>query len=107
MYICFIKDYESIDAQIANSLAPKLVEAGDVGDINPLYIVGEGKIISKLNTVTTIQALVILVGCYYMLNIEYHSSTRNVFLFLEVVLMDRSSEAKKRVAVNKFLHELD
>ena len=88
-------------------MAPKLVGAGDVDDITPLYIVEEGKIISKLNTVTTIQALVILVGSYYMLNIEYPSSTRNVFLFLEVALMDRSSEANKIVAVNKFLQELD
>ena len=34
-------------------LTPQLVGAGLVGDLKPLYIAGEGKILMKLNASTT------------------------------------------------------
>jgi hypothetical protein len=73
-----------------------------------LYTAGEGKILLKLNSSTTmINALGLLVSCFYDFNIEYPASCKNVFLFLETAMLQRTREAKKRVAINKFLHELE
>jgi hypothetical protein len=70
-----------------------------------LYIAGEGKILTKLNTSTSmINALGLLVSCFYVFNIEYPASCKNVFLFLEAEMMQRTREAKERVAINKFLN---
>lgn len=81
--------------------------AGDIGEINPLYIAGEGKIILKFNkSVTMLNALALLVGCYYIFNIEYPTATRNIFLFLEMAMLEKTGVANKRVAINKFLQQL-
>jgi hypothetical protein len=104
----FKQDNECIDDEIQASVTPRLVGAGHVGNIKPLYIAGEGKILLKLNSSTTmINALGLLVSCFYVFNIEYPASCKNVFLFLETAMMQRTREAKKRVAINKFLQELE
>lgn len=109
--ICLFKfkqDNECIDEEIQASITPRLVGAGEVGNIKPLYIAGEGKILMKVNSATTMaNALGLLVSCFYVFNIEYPASCKNVFLFLEAAMMQRTKEAKKRVAINKFLQQLE
>jgi hypothetical protein len=54
-------DHDAIEA----SVAPRLVGAGHVGDVKPLYIAREGKILMKSNSSVTIEnALAHLVSCY-------------------------------------------
>ena len=87
-------------------MTPQLVGAGHVGDVKPLYIAGEGKILMKLNASTTMaNALGFLVSCFYVFNIKYPASSKN--LFLEAAMMQRTKKAKKRVAINKLLQELE
>ena len=89
----FEQDNECIDDEIQASVMPRLVGASHVGNIKPLYIAGEGKILMKLNSSTTmINALGWLVSSFYVFNIEYQALCKNVFLFLEA--------AMKRVAIN-------
>ena len=87
---------------------PRLVGAGHVGDIKQLYIAEEGKILVKLNaSITMTNALALLLPCFYVFNIEYLASSKNVFLFLEAAMMQQTKEAKKRVGINKFFQELE
>ena len=47
-------------------------------------------------------ALGLLMGCYYVFNIAYPVKASNVYLFCET-LLGKHQDAKKRVAVNKFI----
>ena len=61
---------------------------------------------ATINASTTMaNALGLLVSCFYVFNIEYPAFSKN--LFLEAAMMQRTKEAKKRVAINKFLQELE
>lgn len=66
----------------------------------------EGVIIAKLNNVGLATALSLLVGIYYIFNMQYPPSGKNFFLFLEAILMNNTVEARKRVSVNKLLKDL-
>ena len=75
---------------------PRIVGPGGLANIQPLYLVSEGVIVSKIRNVGLATALSLLVGVYYILNMEYPSRGKNYFLFLEAVLMGRVSEAKEK-----------
>ena len=51
-------------------------------------------------------ALALLVGSYYIFNVEYPNSSRNVFIFLEMAMLEKGGDIRKRVTLNKFLQEL-
>ena len=96
---------EDIDDEIRKTTAPRLIGSGGLATIKPLYLVAEGVIIAKLNNVCLATALSILVGVYYIFK-DYQSGRKNFFIFLEAALMDKTSEAKKRVAINKLFKDL-
>jgi hypothetical protein len=48
-------------------------------------------------------AMVLLVGTFYILNMEYTPGIWNVYAFLEATLLSRPQEARKRISVQKFL----
>ena len=52
-------------------------------------------------------AISLLLACYYVFNIAYPAKSGNVFLFCEATLLDMPTEAKKRVALNKFISSLN
>ena len=79
-----------------------------MGDVMPLYLVAERNVVLKIPSGMSIaQSLAILMACYYIFNMEYPTSLKNVFLMLEATIMGRPHEARKRVVINKFLQELD
>lgn len=80
--------------------------SGSLSCLDPIYIAAEGMVVCRLCNVGLATALALLVGSYYIFNMEYPSWSRNVFLFVETMLMDNCKESKKRVAINKFLKEL-
>ena len=51
--------------------------------------------------------LILLIGTFYIFNVEYPVKARNIFMFLEAMLLDNSTEAKKSVVIQKFLKELN
>ena len=51
-------------------------------------------------------AVALLLGTYYVFNIEYQAGGSNVFVFLEAVLLGKDKEAKKRISVQNFLNSL-
>lgn len=78
-----------------------------MSELSPVYLAGEGRVILKLNcSVTMADALALLVGSYYIFNVEYPNSSRNVFIFLEMAMLEKAGDIRKRVTLNKFLQEL-
>ena len=51
-------------------------------------------------------SIALLLGCYYIFNMKYPSTSKNIFIFLEAIMLDNGGKAKKRVAINKFFKEL-
>ena len=52
-------------------------------------------------------AISLLAACYYVFNIADKAKPGNVFLFCEATLLDMPTEAKRRVALNKFNSSLN
>ena len=74
--------------------------------MTPLYIVAEGKIVANFNGIRASLpiALILLMGLYYIFRVEFQLGPK-IFIFLEAVLQN-IAEARKRVAVQKFLEKL-
>lgn len=86
---------------------PRLVGSWSGGEVNPLYIVVEGKktfTITPNMAITT--AIALLIGTYYIFNIEYPAAGRSTYTFLEAVLLGKDKEARKRVTIQKLLSDL-
>jgi hypothetical protein len=101
-------DHDAIEA----SVAPRLVRAGHVGDVKPLYIAREGKILMKSNSSITIEnALAHLVSCYIKCSIlpEYPVSTvKQKFIPVFGSCDDAENQgSSERVPINKYLQELE
>lgn len=97
---------EPIDIQIKKAVEPCLILSGNLSSFDHVYIAGEGMVVVRLCNMGLATALVLLVGSYYIFNMEYPSWAKNVFLFIETMLMVNCNESKKRIAINKFLKEL-
>ena len=76
--------------------------------MDSLYIVIEGKktfTITPNMAITT--AIALLIGTYYIFNIEYPAAGRSTYTFLEAVLLGKDTEeARKRVTIQKLLSDL-
>ena len=102
----FFQDDESIDADIQKSVAPRIVSVRRLADLNPIYIVAEGMFVCQLCNLSMGMSIALLLGCYYIFNMKYPSTSKNIFIFLEAIMLNNGSKAKKRVAINKFFKEL-
>ena len=51
-------------------------------------------------------SIALFLCCYYIFNMKYPSTSKNFFIFLEAIMLDNGSKAKKRVAINTFVKEL-
>lgn len=80
---------------------PRIVGKGDFWCLDPLVIPIGGETILTLGSTSMANAISLMVACYYVFNIAYKAKPGNVFLFCEATL-DMPTEAKKRVALNKF-----
>ena len=103
---CFFQDDETIDAEIEKSVAPIIVCVGRLANLNPVYIVAEGMIVCQLCNLSMGMSIALLLGCYYIFNMKYPSTYKTFFIFLEAIMLDNGSKAKKRMAINKFFKEL-
>ena len=85
-----------------------LVGSGCCASFDPLYIAAEGEIVLVIpGRMNLVQSVILLMGVYYVYNVEYSREGKNFYSFMEAVLMNNCDVAKKRVVVNKILQELD
>ena len=50
-------------------------------------------------------AVIVLLGAYYVFNINYQVNFKNFFFFLETILLEKK-ERRGKVTIAKFLHQL-
>ena len=103
---CFFQDDETIDAEIEKSVAPIIVCVGRLANLNPVNIVAEGMIVCQLCNLSVGMSIALLLGCYYIFNMKYPSTSKTFFIFLDAIMLDNGSKAKKRVAINNCFEKL-
>ena len=85
VFFVFFQDDEPLDAEIEKSVAPIIVCVGRLANLNPVYIVAEGMIVCQLCNLSMGMSIALLLGCYYIFNMKYPSTSKNVFIFLEAI----------------------
>ena len=96
-------DEDSIDVQVGNTKAPRIIGGGDFWCMDPLIIAAEGVEVISLGTSNLSNALGLLVASYYVFNTMYPAKCTNAFLFCEAALLNKHQEARKSVSVMKFI----
>ena len=84
-----------------------LIGGGQYGSVTPLYLAAKGSVILKFPNPSLMHALVVLTASYYVFNIQYPAQEKNMFTFVEATLLQNVDAAKKRVAINKLLQEME
>ena len=89
-----------IDEAIQTTRFPRIIVSGDLSSLDSL-------VVSKLSASVTVPlAVSLLLGVFYILNMEYTPGVRNIYAFLESILLIKPEQAKKRITVQKLLQEL-
>ena len=94
-----LQEGESVNEAIKSTPYPRIVGSGELARLDPLLIVAEGKVVVKLVYTPMPMAISLLLGTFYVLNMEYTLGVRNVYAFLELVILDQHELAKKRITV--------
>ena len=76
-----------VDSAVIDYIQPQIVIAGDIYDIDLLYIVTEGSIICQLPQEKIIDAVIGLLGSFYVFNVSYNQS-KAILTFLEQALLE-------------------
>ena len=76
-----------VDSAVIDYIQPQIVIVGDIYDIDLLYIVTEGSIICQLPQEKIIDAVIGLLGSFYVFNVSYNQS-KAILTFLEQALLE-------------------
>ena len=76
-----------VDSGVIDYIQPQIVIVGDIYDIDLLYIVTEGSIICQLPQEKIIDAVIGLLGSFYVFNVSYNQS-KVILTFLEQALLE-------------------
>ena len=76
-----------VDSAVIDYIQPQIVIVGDIYDIDLLYIVTEGSIICQLPQEKIIDAIIGLLGSFYVFNVSYNQS-KAILTFLEQALLE-------------------
>ena len=75
-----------MDNAIKDQIQPVIFLVNDLYDSNLMYVVAEGVILCEITTKTITDALVVLLGTYYLYNVA-HQRGKNIYSFLDMALM--------------------
>ena len=78
-----------------------------MGEFSQFLIAADCKVLVKLVNVDIPMAIAILVGVFYVFNIEYTPGVRRLFAFLEAIILGQHQLAKTRIAVQKLVKSVD
>ena len=93
-----------VDSAVIDYIQPQIVIVGDIYDIDLLYIVTEGSIICQLPQEKIIDAVIGLLGSFYVFNVSYHQS-KAILTFLEQALLE-IGRGQTLVTVSSFFNDL-
>ena len=104
--LCFFvlqRDAEVYDA-VTGFVQPQILIVGDIFDIDLIYIVAEGGIICQLPQKSILDAVLGLLGSFYVFNVSYNQS-KAILPFLEHALLE-IVQGQTLVTVSSFLNDL-
>ncbi|CAH3173128.1 unnamed protein product [Porites lobata] len=104
--LCFFvlqRDAE-VDDAIAGFVQPQILIVGDIFDIDIIYIVAEGGIICQLPQKSILDALLGLLGSFYIFNVSYNQS-KAILTFREQALLE-IGRGQTLVTVSSFFNDL-
>ena len=93
-----------VDSGVIDYIQPQIVIVGDIYDIDLLYIVTEGSIICQLPQEKIIDAVIGLLGSFYVFNVSYNQS-KAILTFLEQALLE-IGRGQTLVTVSSFFNDL-
>ena len=93
-----------VDSAVIDYIQPQIVVVGDIYDIDLLYIVTEGSIICQLPQEKIIDAVIGLLGSFYVFNVSYNQS-KAILTFLEQALLE-IGRGQTLVTVSSFFNDL-
>ena len=93
-----------VDSAVIDYIQPQIVIVGDIYDIDLLYIVTEGSIICQLPQEKILDALIGLLGSFYVFNVSYNQS-KAILTFLEQALLE-IGRGQTLVTVSSFFNDL-
>ena len=93
-----------VDSAVIDHIQPQIVIVGDIYDIDLLYIVTEGSIICQLPQEKIIDAVIGLLGSFYVFNVSYNQS-KAILTFLEQALLE-IGRGQTLVTVSSFFNDL-
>ena len=93
-----------VDSAVIDYIQPQIVIVGDIYDIDLLYIVTEGSIICQLPQEKIIDAVIRLLGSFYVFNVSYNQS-KAILTFLEQALLE-IGRGQTLVTVSSFFNDL-
>ena len=97
------RDAEVYDA-VTGFVQPQLLIVGDIFDIDLIYIVAEGGITCQLPQKSILDAVLGLLGSFYVFNVSCNQS-KAILTFLEQALLE-IGRGQTLVTVSSFLNDL-
>jgi len=94
----------NIDDEITKFVQPQVIGVGELYDLDSLHIVCEGKMSCTLPQTRIADAIIALLGSFYVFNIVYKEG-KNILSFLEHILFG-VGRGQTRVSVNSFINEI-
>ena len=93
-----------VDDTIAGFVQPHILIVGDIFDIDIIYIVAEGGSICQLPQKSILDALLGLLGSFYIFNVSYNQR-KAILTFLEQALLE-IGRGQTLVTVSSFFNDL-
>ena len=107
-FVCLFafQEEESFDKCVDETKFPRIIGSGEFWSLDPTCIAAEGEELITLGAGSSMaNALGLLLSVYYVFDIAYPAKASNVYFFCET-LIGIEQDAKKRIAINKFISAL-
>ena len=80
---------------IEGTTSPRLISSGEIKTIDELCLASEGMVVCRFRPPSILSAVASLLGSFYCFNMEFPKgnggSEKNIFLFLEHILLGQAS----------------
>lgn len=97
-----LQNDSEVDAngEVEMTTAPRLISTGrSFDDIQSLVLAGEGMVVCKFKKFDIVNAVLSLIGCYFLFNADYPKGpggqSKNTYLFLEKILLSNFTKQNR------------
>ena len=88
------------NGEVEVTTAPRLISTGgSFDDIQSLVLAVEGMVMCKFEKLDIVNAVLSLIGCYFLFNADYPKGpgdqSKNTYIFLEKILLSNSTKQNR------------